>query len=63
MKQDIQNGMKLVNTNLDYITINKDGMKINADVNVKNQLTKEYVMKNLFGALVIVNMNVINHVI
>ena len=42
--------------------INKDGMKINADVNVKNWLTKEYVTKDLFGIQVIVNVNMINHV-
>ena len=40
MKQDIQNDMKLVNVNVDqmqvFVIINKDGMKINADVNVKN---------------------------
>ena len=37
-------------------------MKTSADVNVKNQLTKEYVTKDLFGILVIVSVNVINHV-
>ena len=36
---------------------------INADVNVKNQLTKECVIKDLFSILVIVSVNVINHVI
>ena len=40
MKQDIYNSMKLVNTNVDYMQvfaiINKDEMKINADVNAKN---------------------------
>ena len=40
MKQDTQDGMKLVNTNLDqmqvFVIINNVGMKINADVNVKN---------------------------
>ena len=45
-----------------FITINKDGMKLNADVNVKNELTKECVIKDLFGILVIVSVNVINHV-
>ena len=40
----------------------KDGMKTNADVNVKNELTKEYVNKDLFGILVITGVNVINHV-
>ena len=38
MKQDTYNGMKLVSVNVDQIqlfgTINKDGIKINADVNV-----------------------------
>ena len=41
--------------------INKDGMKINADVNAKNLLTKEYVIKDLIVILAIVNENVINH--
>ena len=36
-------------------------MKINADVNVKNLLTKEYVIKDLIVILAIVNENVINH--
>ena len=44
------------------VTINKDGMKTNADVNVKNSLTKERVIRDLFGILVIVSVNVINHV-
>ena len=35
---------------------------INSDVNAKNRLTKEYVIKDLFGIQVIVNVNVINHV-
>ena len=43
--------MKLVNANVDYMqvvfTTNKNRMKINADANVKNELTKEYVIKNL----------------
>ena len=37
-------------------------VNVNADVNVKNWLTREYVMKHLFGILVNVNANVINHV-
>ena len=37
--------------------------KINAAVNGKNWLTKEYMRKNLFGILVIVNVNVINHLV
>ena len=40
MKKDIQNGMKHVNVsvNLDkmFVIINNVGIKINADVNVKN---------------------------
>ena len=37
-------------------------MKINADVNVKNEFIKEFLIKDLFGILVIVSGNVINHV-
>ena len=37
MKQDTQNDMKLVKVNVDqmhvFVIINKDGMKVNADVN------------------------------
>ena len=40
MKKGTSNSLKLVNVNLDltlvFVTINKEGMKINADVNVKN---------------------------
>ena len=40
MKQDVQNGMKLVNASADlmavFVIINKVGMKINAGVNAKN---------------------------
>ena len=40
MKQDIQNGIKLVDINVDqmqvFVTINEAGVLINADVNVKN---------------------------
>ena len=43
-----------------FVIINKDGIMKNAYVNVKNRLTKEDVMKNFFGILVIAN--VINHV-
>ena len=38
-----------------FVTINNAGIKTNADVNVKNWLTKENkedVMKDLFGILV-----------
>ena len=31
-----------------FVTINKDGIMTNADVNVKNSLTKECVIKDLF---------------
>ena len=55
--------MKLVNVNEDsmqaFVTINKGGIMINADVNPKNWLTNEYVIKGLFGIQVIVNMNMI----
>ena len=44
-----------------FVIINKDGMKTNVDVNVKNYSTKEYAIKGLFGILVIVSVNVINH--
>ena len=40
MKQDSQNGMKLVSVNADqmqlFVTINKVGIKLNVDVNGKN---------------------------
>ena len=59
--------MKLVNENVAqmqaFVIINKDGMKINAYVNAKNGLTKEYMIRDLFGILAIVNVNVINDVI
>ena len=44
------------------VTINNVGIKKNADVNVKNLLTKEYMTKDLFGILVIMNVNAIDHV-
>ena len=46
-----------------FVTINNVGMIINAVVNVKNWLIKVYVIRNIVGILVIVNVNVINHVI
>ena len=59
--------MKLVNENVAqmqaFVIINKDGMKINAYVNAKNGLTKEYMKRDLFGILAIVNVNVMNDVI
>ena len=39
----------------------KGGIKINADVNAKNRLTKENVIMDLFGILVIVIENVLNY--
>ena len=40
MKQDIQDNIKLVNVNVDqmqvFVIVNNVGIKINADVNVKN---------------------------
>ena len=67
MKQDLQNGMKHVNVcvNLEkmFVIIKNVRIKINVDVNVNNYLIKEYVIKDLFGILVIVNVNVIKRVI
>ena len=45
-----------------FVIINNSGIMINADVNAKNWLTKLDVIKDLFEILVIVIMNVINHV-
>ena len=61
MKPDIQNCMKLVSVNVDwmqvFVIIRNVGMKINAGVNVKI-----HVIKDLFGILVIVIVNFINYV-
>ena len=46
-----------------FVIINNVRIKINADVNAKNQLIKEYIINDLFGILVIVSVNVIKHVI
>ena len=46
-----------------FVIINNAGIKINADVSVKNLLTKKCVIKDLFGTLAILNVNVINHMI
>ena len=43
-----------------FVTVKNVGIKINADVNVKNWLTNEYVTKDFFGILVFVNVNVNN---
>ena len=44
------------------VIISNAGMMINAELNSKNKLIKVYVMKDLFGILVIVSENVINYV-
>ena len=44
-----------------FLTINVR-MMINVGVNVKNWLIKVYVITDIFGILVIVSVNVINHV-
>ena len=46
-----------------FLIINNIGIMINADVNVKNSLIKEYVIKDLLGILVTVNVIVMNYVI
>ena len=43
-----------------FVIINNVGIMINADANAKNWLTKGYVIKNLFGIQVIVNVGVTN---
>ena len=50
-----------MNVNLEkmFVIINNIKIKINVDVNVLNQLIKEYVIKDLFGILVTVSVNVI----
>ena len=67
MEKDLQNGMKLVNLSVNFekmfVVINNIGIKINVDVNAKNKLIKECVIKDLFGILVIVSVNVIKRVI
>ena len=44
-----------------FVIVNNAGMMITADVNAKNSLTKEYVIRDSFGIQVIVSLNVINH--
>ena len=55
--------MKHVNASVNLgkmlVIINNVEIKINADVNVKNKLIREYVIKDLFVSLVIVGVNVI----
>ena len=63
MKQDT---MKHVYANVDqmqvFLITRKGGMKINADINAKNGLTKVYGIKDVFGIQVISNVNAMNHV-
>ena len=65
-EKDTSNDMILLNVNVDLmqvlVTIKKGGIMINAEMNAKNWLVKEYVIKNLFVTLVIANVNMINHV-
>ena len=46
-----------------FVIISNSGMEINAGISVKNWLIKEFVIRDLFGIQVIVNVNVINHMI
>ena len=46
----------------EFVMIRNVGIMINADTNANNWLTKEHEINDLFGILVIVNINVINHV-
>ena len=59
--------MKRVSLNADWMQvfgiINKVGIMINVDANVKNRLIKVYAIKYMLEILVIVSVNVINHVI
>ena len=59
--------MKRKSANVDqmqlFVIISKDGMNINADVNAKNSLRKQYVVMDLIGILAIVNVYVLTHVI
>ena len=43
-----------------FVIINNVGIIINVDMNAKNRLTKEDVIKDFFGIQVIANVNVIN---
>ena len=45
-----------------FLIINNVEIKINVNVNAKNWLTKVYVVNDLFGILVTVNVNMINDV-
>ena len=45
------------------VIINNIETKVNVDVNVKNWLTKEHMIMDLFGIVVTVNVSVVNRVI
>ena len=46
-----------------FVKINNFGIMINAGLNLKNWLIKAYGIKDLFEILIVVSMNVTNHVI
>ena len=46
-----------------FVIITNVGIMINVNKNVNNELIKVYAIKDIFGILVIVDENVINHVI
>ena len=52
-----------VDSNIVFAMINNVGMMINAGVNAKNGLIKACVIKDLFGILAIVIVDVINPVV
>ena len=45
------------------VIINNIETKVNVDINVKNWLTKEHMIMDLFGIVVTVNVSVVNRVI
>ena len=45
-----------------FAIANNVSTMVNANVNVKNSLIKAYAIKDLFGILVILSVDVINHV-
>ena len=67
MKQDMWNDIKLESANVVQmqvlVIINNIETKVNVDANVKNWLTKEHMIMDLFGIVVTVNVSVVNRVI
>ena len=59
--------MERVNVNVDqmqvFVIIDNVKIMINVGVDAKNSLIKMYATEDLFGILVIVSVNVINHAI